>query len=47
MDPRDLRNCVERAIKKVIEPVAWERCEIVNKAEQESLRDILKQWGAS
>jgi hypothetical protein len=38
MDPRNLRRCVERAIKKLIEPVAWERCTVVNRAEQESLR---------
>jgi hypothetical protein len=46
MDPNDLRNCVEREIKKLIEPVAWERCEVVNKAEQESLRSILTKWRA-
>jgi hypothetical protein len=45
MDPNDLRDCVEKAIKELIEPVAWERCEIVNKAEQESLRHLLDQWG--
>lgn len=27
MDPRDLRDCVEDAIKELIEPVAWARCE--------------------
>ena len=46
MDPRVLRACVEREIRKLIEPVAWERCEIVNKAEQESLRNVLDGWGA-
>jgi hypothetical protein len=45
MDPNDLRDCVERAIKKLIEPVAWKRCETVNRAEQESLKTILKKWG--
>jgi hypothetical protein len=45
MDPRDLRDCVEQAIVKLIEPVAWKRCDIVNKAEQQSLRTILDQWG--
>ena len=34
-------------IKKLIEPVAWKRCEIVNKAEQESLRTVLQKWGRS
>jgi hypothetical protein len=46
MDPNDLRDCVEREIRKLIEPVAWERCEVVNKAEQESLRSILTKWRA-
>jgi hypothetical protein len=47
MDPNDLRDCVEREIVNLIEPVAWERCEAVNEAEQESLRTILDKWGAS
>jgi hypothetical protein len=46
MDPNDLRDCVERAIMDLIEPVAWKRCEVVNKAEQESLKTILGKWGA-
>ena len=46
MDPNDLRDCVESAINELIEPIAWERCERVNKAEQESLQTILKGWGA-
>jgi hypothetical protein len=44
MDPNDLRDCVEAAIEELIEPIAWQRCAAVNKAEQESLRDILKAW---
>jgi hypothetical protein len=44
MDPNDLRDCVERAILELIEPVAWQRCEIVNRAEQESLRTVLDSW---
>jgi hypothetical protein len=44
MDPNDLRDCVEEEIKDLIEPEAWARCTLVNKAEQESLRDILKGW---
>ena len=47
MDPNDLRACVKREIKKLIEPVAWKRCEVVNKAEQESLQTILRKWGGS
>jgi hypothetical protein len=46
MDPNDLRACVKKEIKKLIEPVAWKRCEIINKAEQESLKTILSKWGA-
>jgi len=44
MDPNDLRDCVEAATKELIEPVAWKRCEIVNQAEQESLKTILEKW---
>ena len=46
MDPNDLRDCVEREIVRLIEPVAWQRCEVVNAAEQESLKTILEKWGA-
>jgi hypothetical protein len=46
MDPRDLRRCVQTAIRKLIEPAAWARCEVVNKAEQESLKTIIAKWGA-
>ena len=38
MDPRDLRDLVEREIKRLIEPTAWARCEVVNRAEQQSLK---------
>jgi hypothetical protein len=47
MDPNDLRDCVEREIVELIEPEAWHRCEVVNEAEQESLRTILDKWGTS
>lgn len=47
MDPNDLRNCVENAIAGLIEPVAWSRCERVNRAEQESLKTILENWRSS
>jgi hypothetical protein len=46
MDPNDLRDCVEGAIVELIEPVAWTRCETINRAEQESLRTILEKWKA-
>jgi hypothetical protein len=47
MDPNDLRDCVEKAIMELIEPVAWKRCELINRAEQESLKTIIAKWGAS
>lgn len=47
MDPNDLRDCVQAAIEELIEPIAWERCEVVNKAEQESLKTILQGWKAA
>jgi hypothetical protein len=47
LDPNDLRARVESEIVEMIEPEAWRRCEIVNKAEQESLRSILDKWGAA
>ena len=45
--PNDLRNGVEQAIFGLIEPVAWQRCEVVNKAERESLQTVLEQWGVA
>jgi hypothetical protein len=47
MDPNDLRDCVEEAIRGLIEPTAWRRREEVNQAEQESLKTILKGWCAA
>jgi hypothetical protein len=44
MDPNDLRELVERGIKKLIEPSASERCDTINRAEQESLRTVLDSW---
>src|SRR5262249_10902456 len=46
MDPNDLRACVQREIKTLMEPVAWKRCEVIAKAEQHSLRTILGRWSA-
>jgi hypothetical protein len=45
MDPNALRDCVEKEIKELIEPTAWERCMTVNAAEQESLQTVLGKWG--
>jgi hypothetical protein len=44
LDPNDLRALVEKAIRAKIEPIAWARCDRVNKVEQESLRTILNKW---
>ena len=45
LDPNDLRACVEEEILALIEPIAWQRCAVVNAAEQESMRTILDSWG--
>ena len=47
MDPNDLRDCVEKAIQRLVEPIAWQRCETINRVEQESLKTILQQWGGA
>jgi hypothetical protein len=44
MDPNDLRALVEKAIKHEIEPTAWNRCALVERAERESLRHVLDKW---
>jgi hypothetical protein len=44
MDPNDLRGCVEEAIKDLIEPEAWARCDQQNKAEKDSLRFVMERW---
>ena len=44
MDPNALRACVEAAVRAEIEWEAWNRCEVVNDAERESLREVLESW---
>jgi hypothetical protein len=44
MDPNDLRDLVEEAIKNEIELEAWNRCAVTEKAERESLRTVLDSW---
>jgi hypothetical protein len=44
MDPNDLRALVEKAIEREIEPIAWNRCAVVERAERESLRHVLDKW---
>lgn len=47
MDPNDLRNVVETAIGAEIEMEAWKRCEMAQRAEQESLQTVLDSWQAA
>jgi hypothetical protein len=44
LDPNDLRALVDEAIRTEIEPIAWERCAVVEKAERASLRTVLDSW---
>jgi hypothetical protein len=44
LDPNDLRRLVEEAILDEIEPIAWERCAVVEAAERDSLRGVLDSW---
>jgi hypothetical protein len=44
LDPNDLRALIEGAIQDEVEPSAWQRCAVVEKAERESLRTVLDSW---
>jgi hypothetical protein len=44
MDPNDLRECVEEAIKGLIDPIAWERSEVVNQATRDSMASFFKRY---
>lgn len=44
LDPNKLRTLVKNAILKEIEPIAWQRCAVVEKAERDSLRHVLDRW---
>ena len=44
MDPERSPRLRRAGDQKLIEPVAWKRCESVNQAEQESLKTILEKW---
>jgi hypothetical protein len=44
LDPNDLRALVEESIEAKIEPTAWNRCAVTEKAERESLRTVLDSW---
>ena len=48
MDPNDLRECVRQAIEtEIVDRAAWERCAIVERAERESLRNVLDSWSGA
>lgn len=47
MDPNALRACIEAAVRAEIEWEAWNRCEVVNDAERESLREVLESWSGA
>jgi hypothetical protein len=44
MDPNELRDRVEAAIRDQIEPETWQRYLVANRAEQDSLRAYFKAW---
>jgi hypothetical protein len=44
LDPNILRECVRTNIKSFIEPEAWERCMVTERAEQASLKAVMKSW---
>lgn len=46
LDPNVLRDRVEGAILRYIEPDAWNRCEVTEQAQRDSLRTIQAQWVA-
>lgn len=47
MNPNDLRQRVENAIRDEIEWDAWHRCELAERGEIESLHDVLGGWKAA
>jgi hypothetical protein len=44
LDPNRLRARVEQQIQSYIEPEAWERCKLVERAERDSLRTVMRRW---
>jgi hypothetical protein len=47
LDPNVLRTCVEEKIRALISWEEWDRCEVVNKAERESLQGFMTNWVAA
>jgi hypothetical protein len=46
LDPNELRDRVEHVIRSKIDFEAWDRCKAVEKAELQSLVEIMESWGA-
>jgi hypothetical protein len=44
LNPVDLRRDVERAIRRLIVPELWDRCELIERAECDSLQHVLGNW---
>jgi hypothetical protein len=44
MDPNVLRDRVEAAIVEFIEPDAWDRCALIEKAQKDSLKEFQEKW---
>jgi hypothetical protein len=44
LDPNELRICVEQEISKHIEWTAWKRCKVTERAEQQSLVEVMAAW---
>ena len=45
--PECAAGCIEAAVRAEIEWEAWNRCEVVNDAERESLREVLESWSGA
>jgi hypothetical protein len=45
LDPNELRDRVEILIRSKIDFKAWDRCKVVEKAELQSLVDVMESWG--
>jgi hypothetical protein len=45
LDPSELRERVERIIRGQIDFKAWDRCKAVERAELQSLVDVMESWG--
>ena len=44
LDPRELRARVEAAIEAHLDPEAWDRCEVAEKAEKASMQAFFNQF---